>query len=206
MKHLCRVFGFFMIFTYLCGNTLFAQEDAHMEQKKNDKSTMVLLKTSAGQIKLQLFPDKAPATVENFLKYVVDGQYANTIFHRVIDGFMIQGGGFTEDMEQKPTRKPIKNEANNGLKNTRGTIAMARTQVVDSATSQFFINVADNAFLDYRGPTPQEFGYCVFGKVVEGMDIVDKIRASKTTSRAGHRDVPVEPIKILEAVSISQKE
>ena len=204
MRYLCRVFGLFTIFTYLCGNTLFAQEDAHMEQKKNDKQTMVLLKTSAGDIKLQLFPDKAPETVENFLKYTIDGQYTNTIFHRVIDGFMIQGGGFTEDMEQKSTRKPIKNEANNGLKNKRGTVAMARTQVVDSATSQFFINVVDNSFLDYRGPTPQEFGYCVFGSVVEGLDTVDKIRAYKTTTRAGHRDVPIEPIKILEAKIVAQ--
>ena len=157
----------------------------------------VLVKTTKGDFTVALDAAKAPLTVANFLAYVDEGFYAGTIFHRVIDGFMIQGGGFTRDMQQKPTHAPVKNEAANGLKNKRGTIAMARTSVVDSATAQFFINVVDNGFLDFRAPTLQGFGYCVFGEVVDGMDAVDAIRAVRT-GRAGYMtDVPVEPVEIL---------
>ena len=161
---------------------------------------MVVLKTSLGDIRIELDEKAAPVTAANFLRYVRDGFYNGTIFHRVIDGFMIQGGGFDEDFRQKPTREPIKNEAANQLPNKRGTIAMARTQVVDSATAQFFINVVDNDFLNFRAPTPQHFGYCVFGRVTEGMDVVDKIRQVKTGNRGMHSDVPVENVVIREAV------
>ena len=161
---------------------------------------MVVLKTSLGDIKIGLYEKAAPVTAANFLQYVRDGFYNGTIFHRVIDGFMIQGGGFDRNFVQKPTRAPIKNEAANQLPNKRGTIAMARTQVVDSATAQFFINVVDNDFLNFRAPTPQHFGYCVFGRVTEGMDVVDKIRQVKTGNRGMHSDVPVENVVILEAV------
>ena len=161
---------------------------------------MVVLKTSFGDIKIELDEKAAPVTAANFLQYVRDGFYNGTIFHRVIDGFMIQGGGFDRNFTQKPTRAPIKNEAANQLPNKRGTIAMARTNVVDSATAQFFINVVDNDFLNFRAPTPQHFGYCVFGRVTEGMDVVDKIRQVKTGRRGMHSDVPVEDVVILEAV------
>ena len=157
---------------------------------------MVRLSTTHGDIVVELFEDDAPQTVANFLKYVDDGFYEGTIFHRVIPGFMIQGGGMDEEMRQKETRRPIKNEADNGLKNERGTLAMARTQVVDSATAQFFINLKDNAFLDHGG---RDFGYAVFGKVVEGMDVVDTIAQQPTTARAGHQDVPETPIVITNA-------
>lgn len=160
---------------------------------------MVKLHTTKGVITLELDAEKAPVTVENFLQYVRDGFYDGTIFHRVIDGFMIQGGGFEPGMKQKPTRAPIKNEAANGLKNEAYTIAMARTSVPDSATAQFFINVANNGFLDYTAPTPQGYGYAVFGKVVEGREVVDAIKKIRTGSRAGHQDVPVEDIVITKA-------
>lgn len=161
---------------------------------------MITIKTTKGDIKLELFEAEAPITVKNFLSYVRSGFYKNTIFHRVIPGFMIQGGGMDEKMIQKPTEKPIKNEAANQISNLRGTIAMARTQVVDSATSQFFINVADNDFLDFKAPTAMHYGYCVFGKVVEGMDVADAIVSVKTTSCGMHRDVPEENIVILDVV------
>jgi peptidyl-prolyl cis-trans isomerase A (cyclophilin A) len=154
----------------------------------------VVLSTSEGDITVELNAAKAPKTVENFLAYVKSGHYDGTIFHRVIDGFMIQGGGFTPDMKQKPTRAPIPLESKNGLKNERGTIAMARTSVPDSATSQFFINVVDNPRLDY--PNPDGNGYAVFGKVVAGMEVVDKIRAVPTTSAGGHQNVPAKPVLI----------
>ena len=157
------------------------------------KATM---ETSMGTISLELDDNLAPATVENFVKYAADGFYDGTIFHRVIDGFMIQGGGFTKAMDQKPTKAPIKNEAANGLLNKRGTIAMARTMVVDSATSQFFINLVDNDFLNFRAPTPQFFGYAVFGKVTDGMDVVDKIAKVKTGNSGMHQNVPEEPVVI----------
>ncbi|NCC92095.1 MAG: peptidyl-prolyl cis-trans isomerase [Opitutae bacterium] len=158
---------------------------------------MVVIKTSLGDIKVKLAADKAPLTVANFLSYAEAGHYNGTIFHRVIDGFMIQGGGFDANLRQKPTKAPIKNEAANGLANKRGTLAMARTMVVDSATSQFFINVKDNAFLDFQAPTPQGFGYCVFGEVVEGMDVVDRIKGVRTGMKAGMSDVPLETVEIL---------
>jgi len=157
---------------------------------------VVKLHTSLGDITLELNADKAPATVANFLDYVDSGFYDNTIFHRVIDGFMIQGGGFEPGMRQKPTNAPIQNEADNGLSNSAYTIAMARTPNPHSATAQFFINVADNEFLDFSSPTANGWGYCVFGKVVEGADVVDKIRQVRTGSKAGHQDVPVEDVVI----------
>ena len=158
---------------------------------------MVIIKTTLGDIKVKLAADKAPLTVANFLAYVDDKHYDGTIFHRVIDGFMIQGGGFDASMNQKPTRAPIKNEAANGLQNKRGTLAMARTMVVDSATAQFFINVKDNGFLDFRAPNPQGCGYCVFGEVVEGLDVVDQIKGVRTTTKAGMSDVPLETVEIV---------
>lgn len=160
---------------------------------------MVILHTNFGDIKLQLDAEKAPDTVNNFLQYVRDGFYDNTVFHRVIDGFMIQGGGFTADMEQKATRAEIQNEAHNGLKNTAYTIAMARTPNPHSASSQFFINVKDNNFLDFTEPSPRGYGYCVFGQVVEGRDVVDRIKVVPTGNRAGHQDVPTETVLIEKA-------
>ncbi len=156
----------------------------------------VALETNHGTIVLELDPDHAPLSVENFLAYVDDGFYDGTIFHRVIDGFMIQGGGFTSDFEQKETRPPIRNEADNGLKNRRGTVAMARTNAPHSATAQFFINVADNAFLDHTAPTPRGWGYAVFGRVVDGMEVVDTLRQVATGNHGMHQNVPREPIVI----------
>ena len=179
-----------------------AEEPAPVVEQAKE-TDMVIIKTTLGDIKVKLAADKAPLTVANFLAYADDGHYNGTIFHRVIDGFMIQGGGFDAKMSQKPTRAPIKNEAANGLQNKRGTIAMARTAVVDSATSQFFINVKDNGFLDFRAPNPQGFGYCVFGEVVEGLDVVDKIKSVRTGVQAGMSDVPVETIEI---VSVTRAE
>ncbi len=165
----------------------------------NSANPVVVLQTSKGVIKVELDAAKAPKTVESFLAYTGEGFYDGTIFHRVIPGFMVQGGGFTPDMRQKATHAPIKNEAGNGLKNLRGTLAMARTGVVDSATAQFFINVADNDFLNHRDDSPRGFGYAVFGKVIEGMDVVDKIVAVPTGSVGGHGDVPTEPVTIIKA-------
>ena len=165
----------------------------------------VRIETSMGHIVLELDAVNAPITVANFIDYANEGFYEGTIFHRVIDGFMIQGGGLTADMGDKINRKaPIKNEAANGLKNTLGTIAMARTQVVDSATSQFFINVDDNDFLNHTAPTPQGFGYAVFGKVTEGMDTVDAIRQVRTGNRGMHQDVPVDAIIINKVTVLSE--
>ena len=154
------------------------------------------IETSMGTITLSLNADKAPATVANFAQYAKSGFYDGTVFHRVIDGFMIQGGGFTKEMNQKPTREPVRNEAMNGLKNRRGTIAMARTMVVDSATSQFFINLVDNDFLDFTAPTPQGFGYAVFGEVTDGMAVVDAIAKVKTGFAGPHQNVPETPVVI----------
>lgn len=159
----------------------------------------VKMTTSMGEIVIQLNAEKAPKTVENFIKYVQDGFYDGTLFHRVISNFMIQGGGMESGMRQKTTQAPIENEANNGLGNAVGTIAMARTSAPHSATAQFFINVADNKFLNYQNSTVQGFGYCVFGEVVEGMDIVNKIKLVKTGSRFGHQDVPLEDVIIEKA-------
>ena len=158
---------------------------------------MITLKTTMGDIVIELDHEKAPKSCENFEQYVRDGHYDGTIFHRVINNFMIQGGGFMPDMMQKATREPIENEAKNGLKNVTGSIAMARTMSPHSATAQFFINVKDNGFLDYPGQ--DGWGYCVFGKVTEGMDVINKIKEVDTTNRAGHSDVPVEPIVIEKA-------
>ncbi len=176
---------------------------AGAQEKENP---MVKLVTSAGDITLEFYPDKAPATVANFLRYVDDGFYSGTVFHRVIRNFMIQGGGFGADLSRKQTHAPIKNEAANGLKNDRGTIAMARTSVPDSASSQFFINTVNNTSLDFRDPSPMGIGYCVFGRVVEGMDVVDAIQAVATGRRAGMGDVPVEDVVIKEAIRVQKPE
>ncbi len=157
---------------------------------------MIKLHTSHGVIGIELDEARAPESAKNFLAYVASGHYANTVFHRVIDGFMIQGGGFEPGMKQKTTLAPIKNEAQNGLKNTRYTVAMARTSDPHSATAQFFINVNDNGFLDHTAPSAQGWGYCVFGRVTEGTDVVDRIKAVKTGRRGGHQDVPLEDVVI----------
>ena len=161
---------------------------------------MVILKTNKGDITIELDTENAPISSENFLQYVADGHFDGTVFHRVIPDFMIQGGGFTPDMRQKATRDAIKNEATNGLKNTRGTLAMARTNVVDSATAQFFINLVDNDFLNHTAPNDRGFGYAVFGRVSEGMDVVDAIAAVATGSSGGHEDVQNDAIVIEQAV------
>jgi peptidyl-prolyl cis-trans isomerase B (cyclophilin B) len=170
---------------------------SHAQQKAT--LPQVRMETTMGAVQIELYPDKAPQTVENFLSYVNSGFYDGTIFHRVIKAFMIQGGGFDASMKQKAGQPPIQNEADNGLKNLTGTIAMARTPDPHSATSQFFINVKDNGFLDHTGQSPNGWGYCVFGRVVDGMDIVHKIEAVATTQRDGHADVPVEPVIIKKA-------
>lgn len=157
---------------------------------------MIRLQTSLGTIDIELDHDKAPKTAANFEQYVKEGFYDGTLFHRVIKGFMVQGGGMEPGMNQKQTRAPIENEANNGLKNEIGTLAMARTADPHSATAQFFINVANNDFLNFTSPTPNGWGYCVFGRVVDGMDVVDKIKEQPTTSKKGHQDVPVDDIII----------
>ena len=175
--------------------------DAHEGAKLwYNKRMNAIIDTSLGTLTLALDAEKAPETVANFVQYAKDGHYDGTIFHRVIDGFMIQGGGFTRDMNQKPTRAPIRNEAMNGLKNRRGTIAMARTSVIDSATSQFFINLVDNDFLDFSAPTAQGFGYAVFGEVTDGMGVVDQIAKVKTGFAGPHQNVPEEPIIIKKVV------
>jgi len=162
---------------------------------------MIKMHTNYGVITLELDADKAPVTVENFLTYAREGFYDGTVFHRVINGFMIQGGGMMPDMMQKATHEPIKNEADNGLKNDRGTIAMARTNDPHSATAQFFINVKDNSFLNHSSPTPNGWGYCVFGKVTDGMDVVDKIKEVATGNKGFHQDVPLEPV-VIEKVEV----
>ncbi|MBP6938340.1 MAG: peptidyl-prolyl cis-trans isomerase [Deltaproteobacteria bacterium] len=170
-----------------------------------EENPRVVLETGMGNITLELYPTQAPLTVKNFLTYVDEKFYEGTIFHRVIRGFMIQGGGMTADMGEKPTHTPIRNEANNGLKNDRGTIAMARTQVPDSATAQFFINAKDNAFLNFRSKTVEGYGYCVFGKVIKGMDVVDAIEAVATGNKGYHQDVPLKPVVILKAYRLREK-
>jgi len=163
----------------------------------------VLLDTSKGKIVIELFADKAPKSTKNFLDYVNAGHYNGTIFHRVIPGFMVQGGGFTPEMTEKPTRPPIQNEADNRVLNQRGTLAMARTPDPNSASSQFFINVANNGFLNFRSKTPEGWGYAVFGKVVEGMDVVDAIVAVKTTTKGPYENVPVEPVVVRKATVVT---
>jgi len=164
---------------------------------------MIVFKTNYGDIKIELDFDKAPESSRNFLEYAKSGFYDNTIFHRVIDNFMIQGGGFESGLHQKSNGKPIANEADNGLVNAAGTLAMARTNDPHSATSQFFINVSDNTFLNHKSKTAQGWGYAVFGKVVEGMDVVNKIKQAPTTSRSGHQDVPVDEIIITQTIVTS---
>ena len=171
--------------------------DKDMETKS--KNAIVKLKTSEGDITIELNGDKAPITAENFLKYIEEGFYDDTIFHRVIPNFMIQGGGFNADMQQKQAHPNIKNEADNGLKNDRGTIAMARTPDPDSASSQFFINLKNNDFLNFKDKSMQGWGYCVFGKVISGMEVVDKIATVKTGAKKGHQDVPTQTIRIEKA-------
>lgn len=174
-----------------------APAQAPAEKERLGMFPKVRMKTTLGDMVIELDRKHAPVTVENFLGYVREGFYDGTIFHRVIPGFMIQGGGFEPGMKMKTPKAPIRNEAGNGLKNLRGTIAMARTSVVDSATCQFFINVKDNPFLDHRSETPQGFGYAVFGKVVEGMEVAEKIEKVPTGARGPHRDVPIEDVVIL---------
>jgi len=183
LKRLCC-----LLFLVLClTGSAFAAES---------KNPTLLIETTLGNIKVELFQKEAPVSVQNFLEYAKGGFYNGTVFHRVIPGFMIQGGGFTADLSQKPTRAPIKNEATNGLKNERGTLAMARTMVPDSATAQFFINVANNDFLNHREGGPAAYGYAVFGKVLSGMEVVDKIVATPTGFRNGMGDVPLTPMVI----------
>lgn len=167
-----------------------------MAETQEKKNPAVIMSTSMGDVRIELFADKAPVTTKNFLEYVNEGFYDGLIFHRVIPGFMVQGGGFDSQLKQKATKSPIKNEASNGVKNRVGSIAMARTSVVDSATAQFFINVKDNGFLDHRNTSPDGFGYAVFGQVVGGMDVVQKIEQVKTGSRGSYQDVPLEPVVI----------
>jgi len=165
---------------------------------------VAVISTTMGDITVELFKDRAPVSVENFVQYATDGFYAGTIFHRVIPGFMIQGGGFTPDLVEKPARRPILNEATNGLSNTRGTLAMARTQALRSATAQFFINMADNrSKLDHRGYSPADFGYAVFGRVLTGLEVADRIVVSQTRTSGPHTDVPIEPV-IIKGVSVKQ--
>ena len=183
----------------LAAGLVTAGVDAAQAAEEAKKNPVVVLDTTLGLIHIELNPAKAPVSVKNFLDYVQAGHYNGLIFHRVIPGFMIQGGGMTAAMDEKETRPPIKNEAGNGLKNDRGTLAMARTSVVDSATSQFFINVADNAFLNHKDETPQGFGYTVFGKVTKGMDVVDKIVAVETTSKGSFQNVPQKAVIITSA-------
>jgi cyclophilin family peptidyl-prolyl cis-trans isomerase len=181
-------------------SVLLAAASTHAAEGGNP---VVIMKTSMGDIKIELDKAKAPVTVENFLGYVNDKFYDGTIYHRVIPAFMIQGGGFDKDMNQKKTKAPIKNEASNGLKNTNGTIAMARTSDPNSATAQFFINTKDNVFLDYKNDTPQGIGYAVFGKVVDGMDVVKKIEQVKTASKGPYENVPVTPV-VIESIRVVQ--
>jgi cyclophilin family peptidyl-prolyl cis-trans isomerase len=164
---------------------------------------VVLVDTTEGPITIELFADRAPDSVENFLQYVREGFYAGTVFHRVVPGYVIQGGGYTPELVEKATRPPVRNEATNGLSNQRGTVAMARTRAVRSATSQFFINLANNAKLDYRGFSPEDYGYAVFGRVLAGMDVVDRIAAAPTTTREGMPDVPVKPV-VIKSVTVQK--
>lgn len=186
-----------------CSKSTLISEPATQSPKLTKESkTMIVMKTTAGEIKLELDAENAPQTVANFLSYVESGHYKDTIFHRVIKNFMIQGGGFTAEMTQKPAPNTVDNEANNGLKNEVGTIAMARTMDPHSASAQFFINTKDNDFLNFSAPTPQGWGYCVFGKVVEGMDVVRAIEGVETGRSGPHSDVPRDPIVITECVVV----
>jgi len=197
-NNLKAVVGMFVATLLLAGCADTATKAEAKKEPIKETKTMILMKTTKGDIKLELDAEKAPNTVANFLKYVERGHYNGTIFHRVIDNFMIQGGGFTADMTQKTARHTVDNDANNGLKNVRGSIAMARTSDPHSAGAQFFINVVDNSFLDFKAPTAQGWGYCVFGKVVEGMDAADAIKGVAT----GSGDVPKDVIEITEVTVV----
>ncbi len=174
-----------------------------VQAQQDGANPRVRLETTLGDMVIELFETKAPQTVKNFLSYVDSGHYNGTIFHRVIKNFMIQGGGFTADMQQKPTNPPVQNEADNGLKNLTGTIAMARTPNPHSATAQFFINVKDNGFLDHKGKNMQGWGYCVFGRVIKGLEIVHQIEQVPTTRSGGHADVPITPVIIKSAARVA---
>ena len=189
MKNIIRYLFFIIL--------IFTNNGVNAEMTTN---TIITMKTSLGDIKLELFDDKAPKTSENFKQYIKNGFFSNTIFHRVISDFMIQGGGFTPEMQQKDTLQPIENEANNKLSNKRGTIAMARTNDPHSASSQFFINLKDNTFLDFKNETIQGWGYCVFGEVLDGLEIIDKIAIVPTGSYGPYQDVPNEPVIIYEII------
>jgi peptidyl-prolyl cis-trans isomerase B (cyclophilin B) len=195
MPRLIAILGLFLSLNYSLGSAIAS------EKPSGEKPVTVRMETNMGIIVLELDSEKAPVSVENFVEYSKSGHYDGTVFHRVIPGFMIQGGGFEPGMHQKDTRKPIKNEADNGLKNDTGTIAMARTPDPNSATSQFFINVKDNDFLNYRSPTPQGWGYAVFGKVVDGMDVIQKIEKVSTGRSGMHQDVPIEDV-VIEKVTV----
>lgn len=195
MKPFLKTAAFALVLA-ACGGASLPQADKPAAETASAAQTKVVMDTNQGRVVMLLDAQKAPQTVANFKQYAEQGFYNGTVFHRVIDGFMVQGGGFTADMVQKPTAAPVANEADNGLKNHTGTVAMARTADPHSATSQFFINVADNAFLNHTGKTAQGYGYTVFGKVVEGMDVVQKIAKVRTGNRAGHQDVPLEPVVI----------
>jgi cyclophilin family peptidyl-prolyl cis-trans isomerase len=188
-----------MLKTFLAAITLFASFNLAAANPQ------VELKTNMGSITLELYADKAPQTTENFLQYVKDGHYNGTIFHRIIPNFMIQGGGFTPDFQQKKTRGPIRNEAGNGVKNTLGTVAMARTPDPHSATAQFFINTADNGFLNFTAPTQQGHGYAVFGKVIKGMAVVEKIAGVATGDKPPHSNVPMKPVVIERATIVENQ-
>ncbi len=175
---------------------VFLQTQAPAQTPPAATNPQVVVDTSLGSFTIELFQDKSPVSVENFLQYVHDGFYSGTIFHRVVAGYVVQGGGYTPDLTEKPARPPIQNEATNGLSNQRGTVAMARTRLVRSATSQFFVNVADNHRLDHTGYAPDDFGYAVFGRVIDGMDVVDQISRVRTTIKDGMENVPIDPVMI----------
>ena len=215
--HAIKTFGFASLFAPLfilgctsTNSTIASQAQPNLTSNTNNQETtmsnmpVVELETSMGNITIELNEEKAPKTVENFLSYVKSGQYEGTIFHRIIDGFMIQGGGMDAEMNEKPTNKPVENEADNGLKNDKGTIAMARTQDPHSATSQFFVNIKDNDFLNHSGKNAQGWGYTVFGKVTSGMDVIEKMRGVPTGRFGMHADVPKTPITINSAKIVSE--
>lgn len=207
MKHLMACVSLFFMLSAAAQdpNTTTTGPSADNSNNNREDNPTVIMQTNYGQIQLELFADKAPLSVANFIQYVESGHYNNTLFHRVIPNFMIQGGGFDVEFQQKPTNEPITNEADNGLTNSRGTLAMARTMSPHSATAQFFINVQDNTFLDHQGTySGQAWGYAVFGQVVEGMDVVEAIRQVDTGPKAGHQDVPIEPV-IIEQISVASE-
>jgi len=207
MKLLAKLLASSLLALSLIGGNAIAHEHAKKDNSTNSTTktdtTMVTLKTSHGDIEIELNADKAPHSVENFLQYVKDGHYDGVIFHRVISNFMVQGGGFDADMNQKPTRGPVVNEANNGLKNDKYTLAMARTNDPHSASAQFFINTKDNDFLNFKSESPSGWGYAVFGKVVSGTDVVDKIEGVRTGQVGPYGDVPMEPV-VIESATIAE--